>query len=212
MNNNPSLLPRLAIWLVPRQPERGILQALIADLADRFSAPGFVPHATVYSCRRSPLQNELAITAALARHCPALTLCTAGTASRDRLTRACFVRLGSNTTLRWLRQSLQNKLPPTAADDFEPHVSLLYQNLPETDRAKLAKEIWLPFDEICFDQIWAVAIPETIKGPENLTGWQTLLSCRLDSSVTTDKIQLSGYTKKPGQRSDHERQDRNRPR
>ena len=190
MNKSVCLLPRVAIWLVPKQPERELLQALIADLADRFCAPRFIPHATIYSCHRSSSQTELAVTAALARHCPPLTLSTSGIAFRNRLTRAFFIRLSSDKTLQWLRKSLQNELTQTPADDFEPHVSLLYQLLPVTDRAQLAEEIRLPFDEIRFDQLWAVAVPETINAAENLTGWQTLLTCRLDSSAITDKIQV----------------------
>ncbi len=211
MNRNACLLPRVAIWLVPRRQEREILQALIADLSDRFSAPEFVPHATIYSCRRSAEQNELAITAALARTCPPLTLGTEGMASRNRLTRALFVSLSSDTALKWLRKSLHSKLSNTPDEEFEPHVSLLYQLIPDPDRAKLAEETHLPFDEICFDQIWAVAIPEAIKVMENLTGWQTLLACRLDSSKKTDKIQVRAFAKKSDQGKDNGRQDRNRP-
>jgi hypothetical protein len=211
LNNNNRLLPRVAIWLVPSQAEREILQALITDLAGRFSAPGFVPHATIYSCRRSSSQNELAVTAALARQCPPLTLCTAGMAISDRLTRAFFFRLGPDKMLQWLRTSLQDELSQTSADGFDPHISLLYQLLPVTDRAKLAGEIRLPFDEIRFDQLWAVAIPETINITENLTGWQTLLSCRLDSRANIDKIQVRAFAQKSNQGHDNGRQDRNRP-
>ena len=195
MNKNSCLLPRIAIWLVPRHPEREILQALIADLAGGFSAPAFVPHATVFSCRRTTQQKELVLTAALARNCSPLTLHTEGISSRDRLTRALFVNLGPDKTLQRLRKSLQNGLPQTSANRFAPHVSLLYQFIPESVRVKLAGQVSLPFDEICFDQIWVVAIPETINGPENLTGWQTLLTCRLDSSARIDRIQGRVFAK-----------------
>jgi hypothetical protein len=207
MNKNDCLLPRVAIWLVPRQPERDILQAVIAALADRFSAPEFVPHATIYSCRRSTPQTELAVTAALARHCPPLTLRTAGMTFTDRLTRAFFVRLSSGKTLQWLRKALQTELRQTSIEDFEPHLSLLYQVLPVSDRTQLIEKIRLPFDEIVFDQIWAVAIPETLNATENLTGWQTLLHCRLDSSAITDKIQEVRPRKMTNQEDDNGRQD-----
>lgn|GEM_PF-482236 len=183
LDKNDCLLPRVAIWLVPRQPDGTILQTLIADLAGRFSSPEFIPHMTIYSCRRSLLQEELAVTAALARSCPPLTLRTHGLAFRDRLTQALFVRLSSDKKLHWLRDSLQNKLPQTSIHNFEPHVSLLYQFLPGPVREKLTREIRLPLKEISFDQIRVVAIPETIHTTENLSGWQTLLSCRLASTT-----------------------------
>ncbi len=188
MDNQGCLLPRVAFWLVPGQPERKILQDLIADLAGRFSAPEFIPHVTIYSCRRSVLQEELAIMAGLAGRCPLVTLRTDGLAFSDRLTHALFVKLNSAKTLRWLREALQNELPQASIHEFEPHVSLLYQFLPASVRARLAGEIKLPMHEICFDQIWAVAIPETIHSAENLSGWQTLLSCRLASSAIVDTI------------------------
>jgi hypothetical protein len=127
------------------------------------------------------------------------------------LTRALFVSLSSDKTLHWLRQSLQKELPQSSAGEFEPHLSLLYQLLPVTVRAKLAEEIILPFNTICFDQIRAVAIPETINVPEDLTGWQTLVSCRLDSSAITDKIQRSHFAQQSNQGKGNGRQDRNRP-
>ena len=181
-------MPRAAIWLVPRQPDCAILQTLIADLAGRFSSPEFIPHMTIFSCRRSLLQEELAITAALARSCPPLTLRTNGLAFRDRLTQALFVRLRSDNKLDWLRGSLQNKLRQTSSHDFEPHVSLLYQLLPVPVCEKLTRDIRLPLQEINFDQVRAVAIPETIHTTENLSGWQTLLSCRLASTTIVGTI------------------------
>ena len=188
MNKNNCLLPRAAIWLIPRQPDCAILQTLISDLAGRFSSPEFIPHMTIFSCRRSLLQEELAITAAFARSCPPLTLRTNGLAFRDRLTQALFVRLRSDNKLDWLRGSMQNKLRQTSSHDFEPHVSLLYQLLPVPVREKLTRDIRLPLQEINFDQVRAVAIPETIHTTENLSGWQTLLSCRLASTTIVGTI------------------------
>jgi hypothetical protein len=200
-------LPRVAIWLVPREPERKILQSLIAGLATRFSAPEFVPHVTVYSCQRSSPQKELAITAALAARCPPLTLRPLGLACSDRLTQAFFVRLASDETLQWLRNSLQKELPCSSAGDFAPHLSLLYHVLPLADRVKLAEETRFSFREIIFDQIWTVAIPGAITAAEHLSGWQTLFSCRLAYSEKTDKIQVRGFTHQSIQGDDHARQD-----
>lgn len=207
MHKDARCLTRVAIWLVPREPERKILQSLITDLATRFSAPEFVPHVTVYSCQRTSPQKELAITAALAGRCPPLTLRTEGLACSDRLTRAFFVRLASDETLLWLRKSLQKELPCSSADDFAPHLSLLYHFLPLADRLKLAGETRLPCKEIIFDQIWAVAIPEAINIAEHFSGWQTLFRCRLAYSQKTDKIQVRGFTRQSIRGDEHERQD-----
>ena len=188
MPDNSCILPRVAIWLVPRQSDRSILDALIADLAGRFSAPEFVPHMTLCTCRRSSLQKALTVTAVLAGRCSPLTLRTDGLASGDRLTRALFARLVADTALQRLRGALQSELPQSPVHDFEPHVSLLYQFLPLAVRKRLTREAMLPLPEIGFDQIRAVAIPATIHAKEQLSGWQTLLSCRLAPNAIAGTI------------------------
>ena len=207
MNIIASSLPRVAFWLVPGEPARATLQNLITDLAIRFSAPRLIPHVTVYSCRRSPSQKELAVAAALARHCAPLVLRTQGLDFGDRLTRACYVRLAADTRLQRLRKSLHDALPRTPEETFEPHLSLLYQLLSARDRAKLAEEISLPCREIAFDQFWAVAIPESMHTTENLTGWQTLFNCRLDSDKKIDKIQVGAFAQESLKNNGHRRQD-----
>lgn len=188
MAQNGCFLPRFAVWLIPRQADRTILQELITDLAGRFCAPEFIPHVTIYSGHRSLLQDELAGIAALARRCPQLTLCTDGLASGDRLTRTLFVRLRWDKTLCCLRDLLQVELGQLAPHLFEPHVSLLYQCLPLQVRNKLTRQIILPLQEISFDQVRVVAIPEEIDTPDKLSGWQPLLSCRLASNVINGTI------------------------
>jgi len=188
LENYNSFLPRVAFWLVPRQPEREIIQSLMTELADQYLAPEFIPHVTVYSCRRSSQQEELAIMAGLAGRCPAVTLRTDKMVSTDILTRALFTSLNPDKTLTWLREILQKELPESSPHGFDPHLSLLYQFLSPSVRSGLAQEVSLPLQEINFNQIWAVAIPETLHAVEDLSGWQTLLSCRLASSAITGTI------------------------
>ncbi len=188
MANNDFLLPRVAFWLVPRQPERRIIQDMITGLAGRFYAPAFIPHVTLYSCRRSLWQEELAVMAGLAGRCPELTLRTGEVVSTDSLTRALFVRLQHDKTLAWVRETLQNERSESALRGFDPHLSLLYQFLSPSVRSGLVQEVCFPLPEIVFDQLWAVAIPETLNAIEDLSGWQTLLTCRLASGAITATI------------------------
>lgn len=174
-------LPRVAFWLVPQLEERKKLQSLIVELAERFSAPVFVPHVTVYSCWRTAQQRELAVIAGLAGNCQPITMALPGLAEKDRLTQTLFCELQKSVALTRLFHSLEEGLLPSAGRELEPHLSLLYQNLPASVREALVRETMIPLQEIRCDELWAVAIPGQLNAPDDFRGWQTLLIRRLDS-------------------------------
>jgi hypothetical protein len=181
LRSTSKLLPRVAFWLVPQLEERKKLQSLIVELAERFSAPVFVPHVTVYSCWRSDQQRELAVIAGLADNCQPITMALLGLAEKDRLTQTLFCELQKSTALTRLSHSLGEGISRSAGHDLEPHLSLLYQNLPASVRETLVHETMIPLQEIRCDELWAVAIPGQLNAPDDFRGWQTLLIRRLDS-------------------------------
>jgi len=190
LHRNLAALPRVAFWLVPHCRERTVVQSLIIELAERFSAPVFVPHVTVYSCRRTPGQRELAVMAALADGCRPLATRLAGVASSDRLTQALFVRLPDNPVISGLSRALHSGVPLPSDYELVPHLSLLYQRLAPAARATLADEIDLCLPVIRFDALWAVAIPEQIRDLDDLRGWQPLMISRLDSARIVDTLDI----------------------
>lgn len=188
MQTNSKYLPRVAYWLVPCRQQRPRLHALILAFAARFSAPVFVPHVTVYSCWRSAQQQELAVLAALAARCPAVTLSPTGVAGKDSLAQALFVKLTADPVVSRLYQSLHSAVPHPSGYELAPHLSLLYQVLPTAVHQKLVRETILPWQEFHFDELWAVAIPAQLKTLDDFNGWQPLVVCRLDSSPFVDTI------------------------
>jgi len=186
---NLASLPRVAFWLVPRCQERATLQSLIVDLARRFSAPVFVPHVTVYSCRRTLGQRELAVMTALARSCRPIAANPASLASTGRLTQALFARLPDLPEISALSRALHAGVPMPSDYGLVPHMSLLYQKLAPAARKTLLCEIALCLSEIRFDALWAVAIPEQIRELDDLRGWRPLVISRLDSSGIVDTLE-----------------------
>lgn len=188
MEKDHRILPRVAYWLVPQRQQRQKLQALILALAKRFSAPVFVPHVTVYTCSRSSQQQELAVLAALAGSCPAVTLCPVGLDGKDTLTRSLFVKFTAAPVVESLHQSLHRTVPLPSSYELTPHLSLLYQVLPAAVRDVLVCETVFPRQEILFDELWAVAIPAQLKTLDDMVGWQPLMIGRLASSRFVDTI------------------------
>lgn len=174
-------LPRVAFWLVPRRHDREKLQSHITSLALRYSAPIFVPHVTVYSCRRTLSQRELALAAGLARTCRPIVLNALGLSGKTRLSQTLFIRLQENAALLELNRSLHRGVEQPSNYKLDPHLSLLYQDIPVDVRETLTRDISVPLAKISFEELWAVAIPDQLNAIGDFDGWQNLLICRLDS-------------------------------
>lgn len=185
---NCQLLPRVAFWLVPRRADRALLQALIGDLAAHFSAPLFLPHVTLYSCRRTAQMQEVAVMAALAASSRELVLRCEGLAGKDRLAQALYLKLSKSPAISALTQGLHANVPEPSGYLLQPHLSLLYQKLSPATRKALVAGISLSLGEVGFDELWAVAIPWQLREPADFRGWQPLLICRLASATIPDTI------------------------
>jgi putative hydrolase of the HAD superfamily len=180
--------PRVAFWLIPQQPERSRLRQWIDDLAARYDAPAFDPHLTIYSCHRTRQQHELAVLAALARRFAPLRLSVQGLDSGRSLTRSVFLMLQTNRVLARLHDTLHHNVPQPSRYRCDPHISLLYRLLPTPLPGAEAMVADFDLATIRFDELRAVAIPETLQTAQDLIGWQPLLSCRLASGVFADTI------------------------
>jgi 2'-5' RNA ligase len=174
-------LPRFAFWLVPRIGLRADLQRLIGRLSQEFKAVSFVPHLTLFSCRRPQTLDVAARIAGVAGKFPPITLKSSRLASCAELTRAFYLGLEPTGILLDLVSALKTGIPLAPGDArFEPHLSLLYQQLGPSQREKLLAETGLPAVEIEFDELRVMAIPDRITTTADLLGWQLLACCRLD--------------------------------
>ena len=181
-------LPRVAFWLVPRLKERLVLGKEITSFAEKYSSSVFMPHVTLYSCERSESQQELGFLASLAKRCAPIMMSVDSLGGSDRVAQAFYLGLHRCDKAEWLQQTLAKGISSVSDYSFKPHLSLIYQDLPLDERDKLTRCWSAPVKTICFDQLWAVAIPAQIKTLEDFYGWQPLLVCRLDSSLNIDTL------------------------
>lgn len=168
-------LPRVAFWLIPEVCARRELAKIINELASHYNAPVFLPHLTLYSCARTPRQAELAQSVTSALTTGPLTVRTTGVGTGEKLARTLYCKVQKEPALEAWSQALHGGMPHPSSYQFEPHLSLLYQALPLPVREQLARETRLSLDEITFDELRVVAIPNQIKTMDDFAGWQTLI-------------------------------------
>jgi hypothetical protein len=165
----------LAFWLVPARPERDLFAELIRILAVELKAPRFEPHLTICSgpdtkTMRGALKTITAY---------AVRLRVRGLAAGEEYTKSLFIRFRATSTLDDLNRQLRRaaKLPTRAIPD--PHVSLLYMNMPLSSGKELARTIHLPFREVTFDSIKLVRCNSSTKTANDINSWRVIATKKL---------------------------------
>jgi hypothetical protein len=158
-------------WLIPARPERDLFGDLIRILAKEFDAPPFDPHLTLGSAHDPEAPGRLLRKLQAAP----IRLRVRGLARSQKFTKALFVRLAPAGCLTRLAGELGAK-PQSLAD---PHVSLIYKNLPASTKRGLISVISLPFREVTFDQIKAVSCVAPTETRRDVESWRVLATKRL---------------------------------
>jgi hypothetical protein len=158
-------------WLLPAEPVAAALRAQIAELAARYDAVAFEPHVTLYSGPSDAA--EAAETMAFLRSSfRPLTLAPFVIAQSARLTKTLYIRLELGAELSALAATIKSRArQPSASVLDDPHVSLLYQAIPEAERARLAAQLPVPAPFVA-DGIAVIETEIPIDNLEQIRRWR----------------------------------------
>jgi hypothetical protein len=148
---------KVAFWLIPMELDRTIYQSLIQDFAQRYNAPIFTPHVTIHSCycdRIPSFQSNIDLVLEIDR----LTF-------SDSFTKSFYIQLISNPQLNELSEFFKRYCESSFV--LDPHLSLIYAEVPEIEKRSLIPQIPLNH-EIQFSEIRAIRIPERIQTREDI--------------------------------------------
>lgn len=159
---------RIAFWLIPAEPDRTIYQSLITDLANRYNAPIFTPHVTLHSCECS---HNQAIAFLNSHSVIDIVLETDQVLYSEIFTKTLFIQFFSNPQLDQLSEACRQNFDSLFL--LNPHLSLIYANLPEFEQRSLTSQISLS-PSMRFDQIRAISIPQPVRTREDVEAWQEL--------------------------------------
>lgn len=161
----------IAYWLVPAKPERELFSDVIRILAKEMKAPRFEPHVTIFVAPedgQSPKKILAKIKAS------PIHLSVRGVGTSPEFPKTLFVRLGSNSSLERLAGALRRATKSSAKVPRDPHVSLVYKNLPASTRRKLTSLVKLPFSQVVFDSIKAVRCTSPLRDRADVESWRVV--------------------------------------
>ena len=119
------------LWLMPREPLRSTLSAIIRRLAADLDAVEFEPHVTIF-CGPSTEEEARATATAIAARFSAIELIAARLDYTDRYTKTLFVQFEEFAVARRMFEAARDGYSCRSDYTFNPHLSLLYKTLPET--------------------------------------------------------------------------------
>src|SRR5436853_2810412 len=117
----------IAYWLLPAKPQRDLFCNIVRILRKEFRAPNFEPHLTLLVTRRD--QSAVNQIFKGIRKRP-IRLKSRGVSFSDKFTKTFYLRFRSSPALRGLAMDLARATKTRAKPPADPHVSLLYKQMP----------------------------------------------------------------------------------
>ena len=159
----------IALWLVPAEPWRAKFTSVISELAERWDAPIFEPHLTLYVAATA----EVALFDRIPMTEP-IELKATGIKCSEKFTKALFLQFAPRAELQELRAAVARVLGEEDAAEFDPHLSLIYKSMSAETKEDLARNLKLPFERVVFDGMRAVSTPAKIESAAAVEEWRTL--------------------------------------
>ena len=170
----------IAYWLIPAEPAHSFFHTIIGDLARRYDAPVFEPHVTVHAgADRVDLTHQAL--AEFTRECTLVKLKPLGIDQSDEFVKTLFVQFALTPELRKVNESIRHAANQPSEYELEPHLSLLYKNLPAVTRRELATSIKVPLSEVTFDAIKAVRCVSPTQTRADVEAWHMAAATLLPS-------------------------------
>jgi hypothetical protein len=159
----------IAYWLLPAQPARSFFAEAISELADRFDAPNFDPHLTVFLAPEN-LRAPAEVLAELGG--VSIKLASIDVGLSEEFTKTLFVRFEKTEALQRLNVDICELSGAPENQLADPHVSLLYKYLPVETKRELAGSIQLPFREVAFNSICAMRCGVPTSSAADVHAWK----------------------------------------
>ena len=160
-------------WLMPCPDDHSLLQGIIKELAHRYDTPVFPPHLTLFAGPASPEGEASQILHTLQEKQIPESLVITGLDATTRYTMTLFLRCQPVPELFALHDLIGKQAPPSEYL-LDPHLSLLYADLPLSTKQGLAHELALPLRKLRFDRIRFVGHPSPVESQEDIADFQDI--------------------------------------
>jgi len=169
----------IAYWLIPAEPARTFFERTIVDLAQRYDAPVFELHMTIYvGSDRTDAAEKIIVKAVSC--CGPIEVKALGVRHSGEFIKTLFVQFALNRKLERLNEMIRSAAQDSPNYQLKPHLSFLYKKMSALARRQLAGSIEVPFSDVTFDSIKAVRCASPTKRPSDVEAWHVVAGKSLD--------------------------------
>lgn len=129
-----------AIWLTFSKSDRKYLKNIIDEISEKYHAPKFEPHITVYGLIDSEI-NQIDKIAKVISNQNSFLVKKSEILQSEELWKTVFIELKINQQLESIHKNLKKYFEKFLKYEFNPHISLIYKILPIDERIKIINEL-----------------------------------------------------------------------
>jgi len=161
----------ISYWLIPCPEHKAKFQQIISDLSEKYDAPVFEPHLTVFTGifsddeAKNVLRTTLPGTGALVVKADKLDYTA-------EYTKTFILRMVKNEYIEQLYMKMRSMCREPSSFVFEPHMSFIYKLMPKETKRQFMDSISIPVREVTFDSVKAIDTPEPVETREHVESWR----------------------------------------
>jgi len=170
------------IWLIPAEPYQNHLSDTIKQLSATYSSPKFHPHVTLFCGKTNDIEKAQKDLGHVVQSQQKMSLNLKSIDSSPAYYKSVYFQFYENKPANSLNKLLKETLDKDSNYTFNPHLSLMYKDMPIGEKKKIALELQDSlakstdlYQSILFDKI--VLITDTEKeGAKAVASWEVLQS------------------------------------
>jgi 2'-5' RNA ligase len=170
--------PEYSYWLMPCEPLKSELRAIIDRLAAEWKAEAFDPHVTIYGGPSSDAETHL-IGRQIAEKYGPIELAVQGLRHSDMFTKTFFIQFAESDVLRRMSTDIKNAAAEKADYELNPHLSLLYQNITEAGLRALCNEVAVPKGIYRFNALRVIHTETPVEDTRAIKEWRSVFDAGL---------------------------------
>ena len=130
-----------AIWLTFSKNDRKYLKKIIDEISEKYHAPKFEPHITVYGLIDSELSLIDDVVKKVVLDCNSFFVEKSEILQSEELWKTVYLELKANDQLELIYKNLRKHFEKILKFEFNPHISLIYKILPVEEKLKIINNL-----------------------------------------------------------------------